>query len=449
MNGPSSGLTPVPALAGLAPYSARGDNPAAALADLRLSGNEGARPDPGLCAALGGEETAIELLRSYPEADALAARLAARLGVAPERALVTAGADDGLFRACAAMLAPGREAIIPVPTFEMLHRYARLTGATLVTPPWDGRDGAGYPTDAVRAALTPRTALVALVSPNNPTGAVVTRADLRAIAAAAARALIVVDHAYVEFADPEYDLTAEALTLPNALVLRTLSKAYGLAGLRVGLCLGSVELLTWLRSAGAPYAVAGPSLALAAARLDSPTGDAALADFLRQVRRERAALTAALRAAPGATVWPSQANFVFCRFRDLGGATLVRDGLLALGITVRAFTSGPAAGGLRITCPGTEAGLARLLAALAALFQPRGFVADDGLDCEPIGLGPATGGGPTWVLSANPERLAAARAAGDLPIAVVPPGDDPRDWQARGFGLALRSDELPRLAALR
>ena len=193
--------------------------------DLRLDGNEGAAPPAGLLDVLAA--VGPELLRRYPSAAGLEAVLAERFARPPGGVLVTAGADDALYRACLAVLAPGREVVLPVPTFEMLPRYAQLAGGMLRAVPWP--DGP-YPTDAVLAAVTPRTAMVVVVSPNNPTGCVATGEDLRRLADRAPQAVLLVDLAYVEFA--EEDLTAAALALPNAIATRTFSKAWGLAGLR-------------------------------------------------------------------------------------------------------------------------------------------------------------------------------------------------------------------------
>ena len=252
---------------------------------------------------------------------------------------------------------PGRELILPEPTFEMLPRYARLAGAEVVSLPWLGGT---YPTAAVLRRITARTAMICVVSPNNPTGSVATPRDLRRLSRAAPHALIVVDLAYTEFAD--VDLTPVALALPNTLITRTFSKAWGLAGVRVGYAMGRAEHIHWLRAAGNPYAVAGPSAALAAAWLDQ--GRTTVDIFVARVRAERALLTAQLLEL-GAAPEPSQANFVLARFAD---APAVCDALAARGIAVRAFLDRPGLqDALRITCPGEAAAFSRLTATLNEL----------------------------------------------------------------------------------
>jgi len=318
--------------------------------DLRLDGNEGSRPDPTLFDVLVPDPA---VLRAYPDARPLEARLGRRFDVEPDRVFVAAGADEVLDRLCRAFLAPGRRAVLPAPGFEMLDRYAALAGADVTAPPWP--DGP-FPCDAVLAA--PRPSLVAVTSPNNPTGAVVSVADILRLADARPDALILLDAAYVEFADE--DPTRAVLTRPNVVVVRTLSKAWGLAGLRVGFALGPPGVVRALRCAGSPYPVGSLSLALAAARLEQ--GDA-MRRFVAVVRRERAALSAAL-AASGFDVVPSQANFVFARGAD---AACLQLGLARRGIAVRRFPGRPGLErAVRVACPGDADSFARLLAAIEA-----------------------------------------------------------------------------------
>ncbi|MGD8452766.1 MAG: histidinol-phosphate transaminase [Phycisphaerae bacterium] len=373
-----SELTAAAGVAGVAPYRAPQPQPHV---DLRLDSNEGIMPDAGLLGLL--RDAGAAVLREYPAASELEKLLAQRLGVEPAQVLVTAGADEALDRVCRAYLAPGRELVLPVPAFEMLERYARLAGAGVVTAPWLA---GAYPRAAVLAAVTPRTSAIAVVSPNNPTGAVASAADLEALSSAAPRALLIVDAAYTEFADE--DLTPVALGLPNAVVVRSLSKAWGLAGLRVGYAAGSQRLIDALRAAGSPYSVSGPSLALAAAWLER--GPARVHHFVTRVQAERLALSRLLRELDAEPL-PSQANFVLARFRYARG---VYDGLAGLGIAVRMFPGRPELDGqLRITCPGDVASFDRLTAALRTVLG------------EPAGGEPA----PTATGSSHPDTACPPR----------------------------------------
>jgi histidinol-phosphate aminotransferase len=353
--------SPVPVLQGQTAYHVP---PHAAPVDLRLDGNEGPAPDPELLSLLtaGGPE----LARRYPLSQALIDRIAERFGVRAGQVVVTAGADDAMDRCCRAFLCAGRELIMPTPTFEMIGRYARLAGAQIREVSWPG---GGYPIDDVLAQIRPGTSVIAFVSPNNPTGAVGTAEDLRRLSEAAPHALLLVDLAYGEFADE--DLTQAALALPNAVVLRTMSKAWGLAGLRVGFALGPADLVRWLRIAGQPYAVSGPSLVLATARLDG--GQDAVDAYVARVRSERRVLESLLSEA-GADPHPSQGNFVFARTPK---AIWVRDALAGLGIAVRVWPNHPELDGtVRISCPGSTESFERLTRALRAALSPRALLLD-------------------------------------------------------------------------
>jgi histidinol-phosphate aminotransferase len=256
-------------------------------------------------------------------------------------------------------LEPGGELLLPVPTFEMLERYSRLAGGTIREVPWPGET---FPTDEVIAACSPSTSVVAIVSPNNPTGAAIDPVDFERIATKCRSALLLVDLAYTEFAD--VDLTGLALSFPSAVVVRTFSKAWGLAGIRCGYAVGMSETIDVLRRAGNPFPVTGPSIACAMAALNNGTADQIR--YVSRVRVERE-LLANWMDENGLDAVRSQANFVFCR---TGLANTIWKGLWEQGIAVRWFGHshsartcdgqsmgsheivGAATESLRITCPG-------------------------------------------------------------------------------------------------
>jgi histidinol-phosphate aminotransferase len=342
---------PAPELAGIVPYRTPG---VPAGVDLRLDGTERRSLPSAVADRLAA--AAAEGWSRYPDPSVLEALLAQRHGVTPDRVLVTAGADEALDRVCRAVLAPRRGAVLAVPTFEMLPRYATLAGASVTEIEWPG---GALPVDALAAAAGPATALVAVVSPNNPTGAIAATDALRRLAAAVPQAVLVVDQAYGEFAD--LDLTPAVSALPNGLSVRTCSKALGLAGARVGFAIGPAAVIHWMRAAGGPYSVARPSLAVAAARL---ADDADVADYVARVRTEREALFELLRGI-GATPMPSQANFVLCRPPDAERFDAV---LAAAGIATRAFPGRPGLEGFRrVTCPADDVAFERLRAALRSV----------------------------------------------------------------------------------
>lgn len=354
MSATTTPLRPTPVVRS-SPY---GTSPDPRPVELRLSGNEGAPPAEEVVVAL--RAVGADELARYPSTAALEERLARRLGVAAAAVLVTAGADDALDRICRAYLDSSRSGCVPVPGFEMTERYVRLAGARVVRPRWDGGD---FPVDAVIDA-TPDVVFV--TTPDNPTGAVVGKSDLRRLSAELPGALLVVDLAYVEFAD--VDPTQTALELPNAVVLRTLSKALGLAGLRVGYAVGRPDLLAPLRAVGAPYAVAGPSLRVAEAALDVDRSD-----YVERVRTERVELRDQLRGC-GLDVQPSQGNFVLARGAR---AEWLADGLAGLGIGVRRFPGRPLLeDAVRITCPGRPDAFERLTAGVRAVLTPEALLFD-------------------------------------------------------------------------
>lgn len=328
---------------------------------LRLDVNEGPLPPRSLLAALASADP--DLLRRYPEVGALEAALAARLGVPLERVVVTAGADEAIDRACRAFLEPGRVLLVPEPCFDMFDRCGALAGGTIVRVAWWGD---AFPLDAFLERLDSRVAVVVVVSPNNPTGSVATLADIRTLAARAPNALLILDHVYVEYADA--DLTAAVLDLPNVLLLRTFSKAWGLAGCRVGYAVGSPYLIRVLRAAGGPYSVAAPSVALALAQLEH--GGEPLRAHVARVREERRLLAARLTAY-GLSPRPSQANFLFVECGPR--ASVLRADLIVRGVVVRDFPDRPGLeSALRITLPGNAPDFDRLCAALDLALAPQG-----------------------------------------------------------------------------
>lgn len=325
---------------------------------LRLDRNEGR----GMLAKLGAadllEVQGVELARRYPQPASLQAELASRFAVDAGQVLVTAGGDDAIARVCQAFVDPGSEVILPAPTFEMIAKYSVLAGGLIREIPWGL---SAFPVEGILNSVTPQTRLVAVVSPNNPTGRVVKTAELERLIRELPQVLLLVDLAYAEFASE--DLTAIALTAPNTVVVRTFSKAWGLAGLRVGYALGAANLIDALRRAGNPYPVSGLSLELARRALAQPE---IAAGYIAQVCRERDELNRLLTNANIETT-SSEGNFIFAR---TPAAESLWRGLGARGIAVRWFGEQPALrDSLRITCPGDPADFAYLRDSLAAVLS--------------------------------------------------------------------------------
>ena len=346
---------------------------------LKLDGNEGNPPPRRLLEGLAAAD--LSELRDYPDARPLESEIAECLGVDPARVVVTAGADEALDRLFRAYLAPGRRLVLPVPAFEMMYRFAAVVGGEILPVPWTD----AFPIDEVIAAMDDAVSLVAMISPNNPTGRTATASDLERVAEAASNvnsgaafgAMVVLDHAYVEYSDR--DLTSVAQRFDNVVTVRTFSKAWGLAGCRVGYAVASPEVATVLRNVGSPFPVAG--LSLAAVRAQLSTGGVALEEHVAAVRAGRTRLTEALGRLAIETS-PSEGNFVL---GDFGArADFVLGGLDALGVRVRRFPHRPEiADALRITVPDQAEPLERLLEALqiclapdALLFDLDGVIAD-------------------------------------------------------------------------
>lgn len=325
---------------------------------LRLDRNEGRGTLEQLDASELVEARGSELARRYPQTAGLQGELAARFGVSGDQVLVTAGGDDSLFRVCQAFVDPGSEVILPSPTFEMIAKYTGLASGVVREVPW----GLGnFPVKEILRSVTPQTRVVAVVSPNNPTGCVVRAAELERLVRELPQVMLLVDLAYAEFADE--DLTATALAAPNAIVVRTFSKAWGLAGLRVGYALGPANWIDALRRAGHPYPVCGLSLELARRALQRPE---LAASYVTQVRRERDELNRLLIAA-GIETARSEGNFVFAQ---TPAADSIWRGLGGRGIAVRWFGEQPAlSDAIRITCPGDVTEFARLRTSLIEILS--------------------------------------------------------------------------------
>jgi histidinol-phosphate aminotransferase len=211
-------------------------------------------------------------INRYPDAGAtvLRGRLAQKHGLAPEQVHVGAGSVSILAQLITAAAGRGDEVIFAWRSFEAYPGLVVVAGATAVAVP--NRPDAGHDLDAMAAAVSERTRLIVLCSPNNPTGTAITRAEFdRFMARIPRTVLVLLDEAYIEFVeDPDVvdgiPLLAEH---PNLVVLRTFSKAYGLAGLRVGYAVGPSYVLDAARSAAIPLSVTEPAQRAALASLDA------------------------------------------------------------------------------------------------------------------------------------------------------------------------------------
>jgi len=304
-------------------------------------------------------------LNHYPEPHplALAAALAGLYGLEPSRVLVTRGSDEAIDLLVRSYCRAGSDAIlICPPTFGMYGVAARVQGAAVVEVPLQRAHGFDCDFRAVREHCDERVKLVFLCSPNNPTGNRLATVEIAALARALeGRALVVVDEAYVEFS-AQPSLREELEALPGLVLLRTLSKAYGLAGARCGALLARPEVVALLRKVIQPYAITQLTIEAVFQALEPAALEQTRA-HVAAIRAERELMAAALRKLPAVRhVWPSEANFLLVEFAD---AVAALERTHAAGLLVRDLRAALSpAQALRISI-GTPQQNRRLLASLA------------------------------------------------------------------------------------
>jgi histidinol-phosphate aminotransferase len=303
-----------------------------------------------------------EQLASYPEREPVEAALADFLKAPKSELLLTNGVDEAIHLLCETYLEAGDEALIAVPTYSMYRIYVMAAGAQVIAVP-SGKDFE-FPADDLCKRITPRTRLIAVANPNNPTGTVASAAELVRIARSVPDAAVLVDEAYFEFYGQS--MLAARDDLPNLFVARTFSKAYGLAGLRIGVLVGNAEQMRAVRRVCSPYNVNAVALACLPEALGDQTY---IQHYVDEVRESRARLERALEAL-GIQFWVSQANFVLAR---VGAAAAFVEQMRRRGILVRDRTSDHGCEGcVRITL-GPRAHADRLLAALQETCEELGI----------------------------------------------------------------------------
>ena len=344
-----------PDLAGFRPYSAAAPEKSA----IRLHANEVSWRREWDDSPAG--------LNRYPDpAPAeLVGRLAALYGVAPQSVLATRGSDDAIDVLVRAFCQAGRDSVVvSSPTFGMYAVAARVQGARVLDVPLAGPPEAPFGLDAaavVRAvddhAAESPVKLVFVCSPNNPTGNGQPETLVVDLAASlAGRAIVVVDEAYVEFAGGGG--LASRAAAGELLVLRTLSKAYGMAGARIGALIGPPDTVALLRALLPPYLLPAPCVA-AALRATTPAALEDASARAADIVARRTPFARDLAAVPGVrAVYPSEGNFLLVRFSD-AGAVLAR--CQAAGILVRDFSRVPRLEGCLRSTVGSAAENERLL----------------------------------------------------------------------------------------
>jgi len=348
-------------------------SPSAGLTGLNLNMNENtAGCSPRVYREL-ASLTAEEVSR-YPHRDHCEEIVARFLGVASDQVVLTNGVDEGLHLVCETYLREEDEAILVVPTFGMYAIYIQATGAKIITVPM--HEDFSFPIDEIIARITPRTRMIALANPNNPSGTVAESRDLLRLVESAPNAAVLIDEAYFEFYGQS--VLAGISKYDNLFIARTFSKAYGLAGLRVGVLVGRANQMEMVRRVSSPYNVNAAALAVLPVALSDQEY---VADYLRQVIEGRLRVQQFF-AENGLYHCPSHANFVLVRIGPKYREFI--QSLQQRGILVRDRNSDPGcAGCVRITI-GTREHTDQLLAAMAAVISELGITRTG----EPISVDP-------------------------------------------------------------
>jgi histidinol-phosphate aminotransferase len=309
-------------------------------------------------------DASVAGLNRYPEPQPreLVARLAELYGVAASCVLVGRGSDEGIDLLTRAFCRAGQDSIVICPpTFGMYGVAAKIQGANVVSVPLLAERGFALDVDGLLAKVDSSTRLVYLCTPNNPTANSLAASDVtRVLDALADRAIVVLDEAYVEFAQGA-SRAIELTQRPNLVILRTLSKAHGLAGARVGAVLAAPDVIALLRKIIPPYALTQLTIEAALAAL-APAALTVSRERIAQILQQRARLAAALASSSLVTrVWPSETNFLLVEFSDADSAfaTIQRAGLIVRDVRTQPGLQSA----LRITV-GTPEQNTRLIASL-------------------------------------------------------------------------------------
>jgi histidinol-phosphate aminotransferase len=294
-------------------------------------------------------------LSRYPEREIGERLIADFLGITPEQALLTNGVDEALSLLFSTYLGAGDELLFADPTFVMYPTLGQALGAKVVRVQ-PGED-LTLPVPELLGRISPRTRVIAIANPNNPTGLAASRADLSRIAEAAPNTAVLIDEAYFEFCDgalPPGKVTGATMILetmipelaryPNLFVARTFSKVYGLAGLRLGVLIGAAEQIDYLRRFSLPFNVNSVAVACLGEAL---ADQSFVSEHVAEVKHGRERLVRLFNEL-GLRFWPSQTNFVLVRVG--ADAKAFVESMQRRGILVRDSSGHPGCGGcVRIT----------------------------------------------------------------------------------------------------
>jgi len=333
-------LKPRATIASLSPYH----SPIANRAGLSLDLNESmAGCSPRVLKRLRSLSAADVSL--YPQRENGERLIANFFRVAPEQVLLTNGIDEALSLLFTTYLGPGDELLFADPTFVMYPMLGQALGAQVVRV--QSSEDLTLPVAGLLARISPHTRVIAVANPNNPTGLAAARADLLQIAEAAPDSAVLIDEAYFEFCGGTLTcrtLIPDLARHPNLFVARTFSKAYGLAGMRLGVLTGAADQIGYLRRLSLPFNVNAVALAC----IEEALADRSfVSEHVAQVKRSRERLEQLFNEL-GLRFWPSQTNFVLVRV-GAQAKTFV-ESMQRRGILVRDSSANPGCDGcVRIT----------------------------------------------------------------------------------------------------
>lgn len=295
---------------------------------IKLASNENPLGPSRL--GLAAMRQALAQVNLYPDGNAfyLKQKLAAKLGVTPANLILGNGSNEVIELVGHALLAPGAEVVVSQYCFAVYPIVTALFGAKLVVVPAKSH---AHDLDAMLAAITPNTRIVFVANPNNPTGTTAGREELaRFVNAVPANVLLALDEAYIEFLNEPLDLLPEIRngSKPNLLLMRTFSKIYGLAGLRIGYGIGHPDFIAALEKIRQPFNINSVAQAGALAALD----DTKHVEKTRKINSRGLKLYARTFRKLGLEFIPSSANFILVR---VGDGQRVFGELQKLGVIVR------------------------------------------------------------------------------------------------------------------
>ncbi len=307
-----------------------------------------------------------EDVSAYPDYEELVTRLASHYRVAPENMLLTNGADDGIRAVMQTFVEPGDRVVLAEPSFGMIGIHAQVVGAAIETVPYSS--DFNFPVDGFLHRLTSQPRLIAIVRPDSPTGALISRPDLQRILKTASNTLVMLDETYHHFCG---DTCVDFLPHhPNLLILHSFSKAWGLAGLRLGVVFGAPELIAEIRKVNPPFSANSLAVKAATAALEDP---AFVTKVVDEVQQDKAYLIEELEMLD-LPVRDGAANFVLLQVGN--NAPAIHQQLIERNILVKNLHSIPLLRGWFRVAVGTRPELDTLLHALCELLPPQAILFD-------------------------------------------------------------------------